>query len=214
LRPGGYAIGRDRHHRRTAFMRLTAEALTAVRGGRTVFSGLSFTAGAGELVAVVGPNGSGKSTLLRILAGLLRAPSGKVSADPATDFGEAVHYLGHLDALKAPLSVRANLEFWKRLWNGVAVDTALDAVDLVDLADLPAGVLSAGQRRRVAIARLLIAKRPIWLLDEPLTALDASSEKKLGRLLGEHLASNGIAIVATHRDLPLRPAATIELGAP
>jgi heme exporter protein A len=195
-------------------MRLTAEALTAVRGGRTVFSGLSFTAGAGELVAVVGPNGSGKSTLLRILAGLLRAASGKVSADSATDFGEAVHYLGHLDALKASLSVRANLEFWKRLWNGVAVDTALDAVDLVDLADLPAGVLSAGQRRRVAIARLLIAKRPIWLLDEPLTALDASSEKKLGRLLGEHLASNGIAIVATHRDLPLRPAATIELGAP
>jgi heme exporter protein A len=195
-------------------MRLTAEALTAVRGGRTVFSGLSFTAGAGELVAVVGPNGSGKSTLLRILAGLLRAASGKVSADSATDFGEAVHYLGHLDALKASLSVRANLEFWKRLWNGAAVDTALDAVDLIGLADLPAGVLSAGQRRRVAIARLLIAKRPIWLLDEPLTALDASSEKKLGRLLGEHLASNGIAIVATHRDLPLRPAATIELGAP
>jgi heme exporter protein A len=175
---------------------------------------VSFALGAGELLAVTGPNGSGKSTLLRIVAGLLKPEAGAVTLDPLDDAGMkgAIHYLGHLDALKPPLSVRDNLGFWQRLWNGGPVEAALDAVGLGHIADLPAGVLSAGQRRRVAIARLLLAKRPLWLLDEPATVLDAAAEATLGKLIGAHIASGGMAIVATHRDLPLTPATTLRLG--
>lgn len=197
-------------------MRLTAANLSAVRGGRTVFTGRSFAAEAGQLVAVTGPNGSGKSTLLRVIVGLLSPTAGNVSLDPAPDggIGAASHYLGHLDALKSALTVRDNLDFWPRLWGGDgSVDAALDAVELAHVADLPVGVLSAGQKRRVAIARLLLAKRPVWLLDEPATALDAAAEAKLGALIAAHLAGGGIAIAATHRDLPLLPHATIDLGA-
>lgn len=196
-------------------MRLTAGDLAASRGGRPVFAGLSFTLAGGEMLAVTGPNGSGKSTLLRVVAGLLAPAAGSVVLDPLDDAGMkgAVHYLGHLDALKGALTVRDNLAFWRRLWGGGAIDAALDAVGLGALADLPAGVLSAGQKRRVAIARLLLAQRPLWLLDEPATALDAAAEATLGRLIGDHLASGGMAIVATHRDLPLAPTATLKLGA-
>lgn len=196
-------------------MQLTVTDLAAKRGGRTVFSGRAFGLSAGQLLAVTGPNGSGKSTLLRLVAGLIAPAAGRVRLDPAGDGGirAAIHYLGHLDALKPTLTVRDNLEFWRRLWGGGPVGAALDDVGLSYLADLPAGVLSAGQKRRVAIARLLIAKRPIWLLDEPATALDAAAEATLARLINDHLASGGMAIVATHRDLPLAPAATIDLGA-
>jgi len=197
-------------------MRLTGRDLAAIRGERTVFSGLSFALAGGELLAVTGANGAGKSTLLRLIAGLLRPAAGSVSLDPASEggIGREVHYISHLDGLKTALTVRQNLDFWRRLWRGGAVEPALDRVGLGGLADLPVGVLSAGQKRRVAIARLLIARRPLWLLDEPATSLDAEAEARLGTLIGEHLAAGGMAVVATHRGLPLAPTATLALGAP
>ncbi len=127
--------------------------------------------------------------------------------------GENAHYLGHLDALKPGLTVRQNLDFWRKLWGGGDIDTALEAVGLEPLGDLHASVLSAGQRRRVALARLLVARRPLWLLDEPATALDAAAEAGLGRLIADHLKGGGMAIAATHRDLPVKPTATLALGA-
>ena len=222
-------------------MRLTGSDLTAVRGGRTVFAGVGFSLDAGELLAVIGPNGAGKSTLLRLVAGLLRPAAGTVRLDPddpthrpaggplpdqvgdrlspeqggmeQADFADQVHYLGHLDALKPSLTVRQNLAFWQRLWGGGDVEAALAAVGLEALGDLHASVLSAGQRRRVALARLLVAPRPVWLLDEPATALDAGAEAGLGRLIANHLAGGGLVIAATHRDLPVTPTATLALGA-
>ena len=197
-------------------MRLTGNGLSAVRGGRTVFAGVSFGLGDGQMLAVTGANGAGKSTLLRLIAGLLRPAAGTVSLDPVGENGiaGALHYLGHLDGLKTVLTVRENLAFWQRLWGGAgSVDDALDKVGLARLADLPAGVLSAGQKRRVAITRLLLAARPLWLLDEPATALDFAAEATLGRLISEHLAGGGMAVVATHRDLAIAPTATLALGA-
>ena len=196
-------------------MRLTGSDLIAVRGGRAVFDGLSFSLAAGEVLAVTGANGSGKSTLLRLIAGLLRPASGSVALDPVSEGGiaGAVHYFGHLDGLKTALTVRQNLDFWRKLWRGGPVEAALERVDLGLLADLPVGVLSAGQRRRSAIARLLLTERPLWLLDEPATSLDAEAEATLGRLIGEHVRSGGMAIVATHRDLPFPATATLALDA-
>ena len=196
-------------------MRLTGTDLAAVRGGRTVFAGLSFSLGAGEVLAVTGANGAGKSTLLRLVAGLLAPSAGNIAIDPAAEgsIGTHLHYLGHLDGLKTALTTRQNLEFWRTLWRGGAVEPALERVGLASLADLHVGVLSAGQKRRVAIARLLLARRPLWLLDEPATGLDAAAEVTLGRIIGEHVAGGGMAIVATHRDLPLPPTATLMLGA-
>ena len=199
---------------RRGLMRLTGSGLAVVRNGRSVFSGLSFELAAGELLAVTGANGVGKSTLLRIVAGLLAPSAGRVSLEPATadSLASELHYLGHLDGLKTTLTVRRNLEFWRALWVGKAVELALEAVGLGNLADLPVGLLSAGQRRRLAIARLLIDERALWLLDEPATSLDAAGEQMLGRLIAAHLAAGGMAMVATHRELPLAVTATLTLG--
>jgi heme exporter protein A len=196
-------------------MRLIATDLAASRGGRAVFADRSFSLSDGELLAVTGPNGSGKSTLLRVIAGLLPLAAGSIRVEPAGEGGIAavVHYLGHLDALKPSLSLRDNLDHWRRLWAGSApVDHALDAVGLGNLADLPAAILSAGQKRRAAIARLLVVHRPLWLLDEPATSLDAGAEATLSRLLGDHLASGGMAIVAQHRPLAVPATVTLALG--
>lgn len=195
-------------------MQLSARDLAAVRGGRPVFAGVSLGVAAGDVLAVTGANGAGKSTLLRLIAGLLRPSAGTVSLSPQPEGGMAVaaHYLGHLDALKSALTVRQNLDYWRRLWNGGPVETALEAVGLGHLAELHVDALSAGQRRRVAIARLLIAERPLWLLDEPATALDAAAEATLGRLIEDHCGRGGMAIVATHRDLPVPASATLRLG--
>ncbi len=197
-------------------VRLSASGLAAVRGEREVFAGLSFSVAGGELLAVTGPNGAGKSTLLRLIAGLIQPAAGEVVLEPESEqkLGSRLHYVGHLDGLKVGLTVRRNLEFWADLWGSPGtVDTALAAVGLEALAELPVAVLSAGQRRRAALARLKLAERPVWLLDEPATALDAAAEARLGRFLGAHLASGGIAIVATHLDLPVKPTATLALGA-
>jgi heme exporter protein A len=193
-------------------MRVIGDNLTAVRGGRPVFAGVSFALRDGEALAVTGRNGAGKSTLLRLVAGLLTPAAGKIVLDPPPE-DSAIHYLGHLDGLKTALTVRQNLEFWRVLWKGGAIDAALTRLGLDSLADLRVGVLSAGQRRRVALARLLVARRPLWLLDEPATALDVTAEATLGAIVSEHIAGGGMAMVATHRSLPV-PAATLALGVP
>ncbi|SDB06474.1 heme ABC exporter ATP-binding protein CcmA [Bauldia litoralis] len=198
-----------------AALRLTAEALAARRGDRTVFEDVSFSIGPGDVLAVTGPNGAGKSTLLRIVAGLLAPARGSIVLDPAPDAGRgvAVHYLGHLEALKPAFTIAENLAFWRRLYGGAGdLDEALEDVGLGGLAHLPVGRLSAGQKRRVAIARLLVIDRPIWLLDEPTTALDAAAEATLGRLIERHRTCGGLVLAAIHRPLPVDPTATIVLG--
>ncbi len=197
-------------------MRLIGEGLAAQRGGRTIFENIGFSVAGGELLAVTGRNGAGKSTLLRVIAGLLEPVAGQIHLDPEPDAGAmtATHYFGHLDGLKPALTVSDNLAFARRIYGGDGdIEDALDAVGLVHLLDLPAGRLSAGQKRRVALARLLVATRLVWLLDEPATALDAAAEEMLGRLMAAHLAGGGLVIAATHRPLPIAPTASLMLGA-
>ncbi len=200
---------------------LTVDGLAAERGGRPVFADLSFAARGGEALGVVGRNGVGKSTLLRVLAGLLRPAAGRIALDPPdaedpdTPVAERAHYLGHLDALKPALTPLDHLETAAALFgrrgglaapNGGAVATpeeALDRVALGHAADLPCATLSAGQRRRVALARLLVAARPLWLLDEPATALDLASQEVLLGMMRDHLAGGGLVVAATHGPLGL-----------
>lgn len=197
-------------------LRLVGEGLACVRGGREVFDGVSFSLAAGGLMQLRGPNGAGKSSLLRLIAGLVRISAGRLDLQGgATDvpLAEQAHYVGHLDALKPALSVAENLAFWARMLGGggSSLDEALERVGIGALAEFPAAVLSAGQRRRLALARLLAADRPVWLLDEPTTALDADGRDRLFELISGHLAGGGVALVATHVDLPL-PAETLTLG--
>ena len=196
---------------------LTAKNLAAARGGRAVFAGVSFALQNGDVLAVRGPNGSGKSTLLRLVAGLLRPAAGEIVFDPPAGDGPArtPHYAGHLDALKSSLSVRENLVFWARLWRTgeEAVDGAIAAVGLARLASLPVAVLSAGQRRRAALARLRLAPRALWLLDEPTASLDAAGEALLGEFISAHARRGGAAIIATHAELPAPPTHILTLGA-
>ena len=196
-------------------MRLSGRDLSVSRGGRRIFEGLSFALASGELLAVTGANGAGKSTLLRLVAGLLHLDAGSIMLDPEPEEGraQAIHYLGHLDGLKPRLTVRENLLFWRRLWKGSGdIDDALDTVGIGGLDHLHASSLSAGQKRRVALARLLIHARPVWLLDEPATSLDASGEAMLGRLVEGHLAGGGMAMAALHRPLPVAPTQSIAMG--
>lgn len=195
-------------------VRLTARDLAARRGGRTVFEGLSFDLGAGESLAVTGANGAGKSTLLRLIAGLLEPAAGSIALDPEPEsgIGGAVHYLGHLEALKPVFSIAENLGFWRRVYGGGGdVDAAIADVGLEGKSHLPVATLSAGQKRRVALARLLIIERPVWLLDEPATALDAAAEQMLGGLITRHLGAGGLVLAAIHRSLAVEPTRTIAL---
>ncbi len=197
-------------------MRLTADALTCQRGGRIVFSGLSFAIGAGEAVQVTGPNGSGKSSLLRLVAGLVRIESGRLTLEGGDDeatIGEKCHYCGHQDAFKGSLTVNENLAFWTEYLGGGGCDAAvaLGQLGIDHLADLPAGYLSAGQRRRLALARLLTVARPIWLLDEPTAALDAASQKVLADIMAGHVAGGGMILAATHGPLGL-PTRELAIG--
>nr|WP_246523148.1 heme ABC exporter ATP-binding protein CcmA [Neoroseomonas eburnea] len=195
---------------------LEARDLACLRGERAVFAGLSLSLAEGTALLLTGANGAGKSTLLRILAGLLRPAEGAVlwrgediAADPAAH-ARRLRYLSHQDALKPALTVTENLAFFARLWGG-EVGRALTAVALAPLAELPARVLSSGQKRRLALARLALAPAPLWLLDEPTTGLDAASVERLGPLLAAHRAAGGIVVAATHLPLPLPDAQELRL---
>jgi heme exporter protein A len=186
-------------------MRLIAEALTSTRGGHSLFSGLSFSVEGGEALVLMGPNGAGKTTLIRILAGLLAPSAGAVrldGGDAERSVGEQCHYVGHLNALKAGLSVEENAGFWCRFLDsgGAAdrVEAALSAFGLAELGDIPAAYLSAGQKRRLGLARLLLAERPVWLLDEPTVSLDLAAQEMLAAAAGAHLAAGGLVVAATH----------------
>jgi heme exporter protein A len=197
-------------------MRLEASGLACVRGGREVFTGLGFSVGQGEALLVTGRNGAGKSSLLRMVAGLVRIAAGRlalVDAGPDQTIPEQAHYLGHQDALKPSLTVTENLSFWTRYLGGTEpVQGALAAVGLAALAGLPAAYLSAGQRRRLSIARLLAAKRPLWLLDEPTSALDREAQDTLAGLMRLHLSGGGIIVAAAHGPIGLDRAGELRLG--
>ena len=200
-------------------MELSADNLTCVRGGRTVFAGLSFAVPGGEALTVTGRNGAGKSSLLRMLAGLVRVAGGRLAlagGEAEATIAEQAHYLGHQDALKSSLSVRENLAFWIEYLGGhrETLPAALDAVGLKRLAGLPAAYVSAGQRRRLSIARLAAVQRPIWLLDDPTSALDAQSQERLAALMQAHLVGGGLIVAATHGPIGLSDARELRLGAP
>jgi heme exporter protein A len=197
-------------------MQLRAQDLGCVRGGREVFSGLDFSLSGGQALLVTGRNGAGKSSLLRVIAGLVRMSSGRLGLTGAEDdvpVGEQAHYLGHLDALKPSLTVAENLKFWAAfLGDDKPVGPALEAVGLEPLADLPAAYLSAGQRRRVSIARLVAVTRPLWLLDEPTSALDAASQASLATLMTGHLEGGGMIVAAAHGPIGLAQPRELRLG--
>lgn len=177
-------------------MKLAVENLSCARGGVPVLEGVNFALEAGQALLLRGPNGSGKTTLLRTLCGLQKPLEGTISV-PA----ESMAYGAHADGLKATLSVRENLQFWARIYGTDDVDTALDRFNLTDLADRAAQNLSAGQKRRLGLARLMVTGRPIWVLDEPTVSLDVASVAIFGDVIRDHLTSGGMALMATHIDL-------------
>ncbi|QRG06611.1 heme ABC exporter ATP-binding protein CcmA [Xanthobacter dioxanivorans] len=197
---------------------LVGEKLACRRGFKLLFEQLDVTARAGRALLVVGPNGAGKSSLLRILSGLLGATEGQVRLDgdggAEASAGEHIHYLGHEDAVKGALTVSANLAFWRTVLGptGLGVEEALEEVGLGGLGRLRAQVLSAGQKRRLAIARLLASRRPVWVLDEPTTALDARAQARFAAFGRAHLAQGGILIAATHAPLDLGETDELRLG--
>ncbi len=200
-------ISSARPARGLIIMQLSASRLTVERGGRIVFSNLSFGLDKGGSLTITGPNGAGKSTLLRVLAGLLPLSGGTISWWPGGILSEQAHYVGHADALKGLLTVAENLAFLAAMLDagngGMPVATALAEFGLSHVANLPVTYLSAGQKRRAALAKLLVAKRPVWLLDEPLSALDAASQALLATIMAAHVARGGIIVAATHARLDL-----------
>jgi heme exporter protein A len=200
-------------------MRIEAANIAVARGGRLVLSDLSFALAETECLLVTGPNGAGKSTLLRAVGGLLPLWSGSIRHAPQNDEGlaEQAHYVGHAEALKGTLTVVENLSFLAALLGtpepGSSVEAALEALGLRRLANLPAAYLSAGQKRRVALARLLVARRPLWLLDEPTTALDLAAQALLTKIMAVHRAEGGLIIAATHASLGI-DARELKLGSP
>jgi heme exporter protein A len=200
-------------------MRLRAWDLTIERGGRRVIAELSFEAPTGAALIVTGPNGAGKTSLLRALAGFLPTEAGGFALDGGNGertVGEQAHYLGHADGVKAALTAGENLAFAAAMLAGdssrKAQLAALAALGLGHVIDFPARLLSAGQRRRVALARLLVAERPLWLLDEPTTALDAGAQQAFAGIVRHFLANGGLVVVATHAPLGLDGAHELRLG--
>ena len=195
---------------------MQAEGLAAFRGERLVFRDVGFSLQAGGALILTGPNGSGKSTLLRLLAGLLRPAAGMLRWNGEDAFldlpthARRIAYVGHLDAIKPGLTARENLAFAARLSGGSA-DHALAALGLEALAELPARMLSAGQRRRLALSRLTLAQPALWLLDEPTVGLDSQSVARFGHVMDAHRAGGGLVVAATHLPLPLGAARELAL---
>jgi heme exporter protein A len=205
-------------------MQFIAEKLRARRGGRILFAGLSFSVAAGEALLVTGPNGAGKTTLLRTLAGFLAPEAGQIrleggAADAGT--GEQCHYIGHANAVKPSLTVAENAAFWDGFLGGGAPEGAPDRLEaalalfgLEPLRDIPVGYLSAGQRRRAGLMRLALARRPIWLLDEPTASLDQAGQEALAAAVNAHLSGGGLAVAATHMPLGFDRARELRLSRP
>lgn len=204
-------------------MRLSAENLSVRRGNRLVIGGLSFASQASEALLLTGPNGAGKTTLLRTIAGFLAPESGKIAlegGDPEREIGEQAHYVGHANGIKSSLTAVENLEFWSAYLDASAsraarrdrVFDALERLKLAALEDIPAAYMSAGQKRRLGLGRLLVADRPLWLLDEPTVSLDSASVALLAGIVQEHLAGGGMVLAATHIPLGLADARELRLG--
>lgn len=204
-------------------MRLTAENLIIRRGNRVVIDGLSFETESGSALLLTGPNGAGKTTLLRSIAGFLQPASGTISlegGDAQAEVGEQAHFVGHANGIKSGLTVGENLEFWCDYLGGAndrparreRVDSALEQLQLMSLEDIPAAYLSAGQRRRLGLCRLLVADRKLWLLDEPTVSLDSASVRMIAGIVQNHLTAGGLVLAATHLPLGLEGARELRLG--
>jgi heme exporter protein A len=196
-------------------MELTAKDLTCERGGRIVFRDVSLALKPGQLLQLTGPNGSGKSSLLRLIAGLNEAQAGSIElegGEPDLSIGQQSHYIAHQEAVKAALSVEENLAFWRDFLGGGDVGAALEAFDLTRLSTYPAGLLSAGQKRRLALARLVLVPRVLWLLDEPTVGLDTASLSRLAGVMARQIERGGMIIAATHVPLGREPDCRLELG--
>jgi heme exporter protein A len=180
---------------------ISVHDLAIARGGRVLFEGLSFAVQTGGYAEIRGPNGSGKTSLLRAIAGFLKPRAGRIAFEHIEDPATALHYLGHLNGLKPAASVGAHARYWAGLLGAEDGSAALEQVGLAPIADLPARALSQGQARRLALSRLIVARRPIWLLDEPAAALDANGREVLSRLVSEQRAYGGLVLAAVHEPL-------------
>lgn len=192
--------------------RLSTDRISCARGGWPVFADLSFALGSGEALIVRGPNGAGKSTLLMALAGLITPSAGTISITGASDDAPPHHHIGHRSGVRGGLGVAETLAFWQAVSGGAEtpVADALERAGLAGLAGFDAGILSAGQNRRLALARLLVSPRPLWLLDEPTSALDAAGSVWFSSLLDAHLAAGGLAVIATHLPLGVEDRAGVQ----
>jgi len=186
---------------------LNVTDLACARGGLAMLEGVSFSLSSGAALVLRGPNGCGKTTLLRTLAGLQPALAGEIDCPP-----DAIAYAAHADGLKATLSVAENLRFWAAIYGTSDIDTALDQMNLRALAGRAAQNLSAGQKRRLGLARLMVTGRPVWVLDEPTVSLDVASVALFGDIVRHHLAGGGMAVIATHIDLGLPEAEILDLS--
>jgi heme exporter protein A len=205
----------------TTALHLIADQLVILRGSRVIIDTLSFTVGGGEALVLAGANGAGKTTLLRALAGFLTVERGVIRLDPNQDdaaLHERMHVIGHTNGIKSSLTVRENIMFWASYLSeddgsdaSRRADRALEHFGLTTLEDFPAQYLSAGQKRRLGLARLLAAHRPVWLLDEPTVSLDTASVAQLAIAVNEHTRAGGMVIAATHVPLGLERARELRL---